>query len=87
MYEADVWAFLAEKSTERLVEPTVDNDDIAVSNFMRLAGTTVDLMRFRKRPTAGSTSSGLMMMSSSLNVTLRFRFDLLALFCYFWADN
>lgn len=59
-----------------------DDDDIAipilVSNFIFFVGTTVLWIKFLNRPTFGSISSGLITISSSLNVTPRlFRPDLL----------
>lgn len=50
-----------------------------LSSLTRFAGTTVVWIRLRNRPIAGFMSSGLIMISSSLNVTERRFFFLLAL--------
>lgn len=64
-------------------DDAVDDDNgtpIGLSNLIFFVGTTVVWIKFRKRPTAGSISSGLITISSSLNVTpRRFLFDLFAL--------
>lgn len=52
---------------------------MTLSSLTRFAGRTVVWIKLRNRPIAGFMSSGLMMISSSLNVTERRFFFLLAL--------
>ena len=53
--------------------PLVSNSGFG-GKFVTFFGMTVVSTKFLKRPTEGSMSSGLIIISSSLNVTLKTRF-------------